>query len=317
MKAYRGWLASVLLPAVLVGGGRSAASEPDQFVRELTTSIAAGELDAVWSSLPTKHRSDVKGLINDLASNLDSEVYDRGFALAGKLAFLLKSKKDFLLASPMLSSMVPPPIMDQIKTNWGSVVDALEIAANSEIKTLAGLKKADPEKFLATTGKKLFAVIKTSVPNAAKELELAKNSKVSIVERNGDAATLKFEVEGKPATEQLFKQVEGKWLTLEMVDGWDNSMAAARADISKLRLPPETKAQALAAIKMFDAALDKLLAAPDQAAFDRELVGLVAGLGSAMGGPSPPGGAFPGPGVPPGLPGGGPSEKGAAPAPPK
>ena len=324
MKTYRAWLLFVGLLPVLAGCGKSTPSEPDAFVKELSTTLAAGELGTAYSYLPPKYQADVKKLVNDAAANMDAEVYDKGFALTGKLTLLLKSKKDFLLASPMLSSIPVPK--DKLTANWQPVVDALESVSNSEIKTLDGLKKVDPGTFLGSTGNKLFAIVKTSVPNAEQELANLKNAKVSVVKREGDTATLKIEVEGKPAEEKEFKQVEGKWLPKEMVDDWDKSMTEARSKFSELKLTPEKKTQALEGIKMVDTALDRLLAAPDQAAFDKELAGLagavmmggMGGGGMPMPGPGGPGGfpgpggAFPGPGVPPGLPGGVPLGTGAS-----
>jgi hypothetical protein len=331
MKACRAWLASVVLLPVLVGcGSKSTPSEPDAFVKELSNTVAAGDLGGAWNYLPPKYQSDVKSVIHEAAANLDAEVYDKGYALIGKLALLLKSKKDLLLKSEMLGQM-PKEQKEKVEANWQSLVDAVEALANSEIKTVDGLKNVDPGEFLSSTGNKLFAIAKTSDPNG--RLEKLKTFKATVVKREGDTATLKMEMEGEPAEEKEFKQVEGKWLPKQMVDEWDKGMADAKKNLGALKMPPEKKSQALGLIKTVDSSLDKLLAAPDQAAFNNELGGLMIGAmmgGALLGGGGPPGmpvgpgsgipggpiglpgGAVPGPGVPPGLPGGVPLGTGPA-----
>jgi hypothetical protein len=330
MKTYRAWPAAVLVLPILAGCGKSTPSEPDAFVTQFSKDVAAGDLGSAWNYLPPKYQSDVKGLITEAASNLDAEVYDKGFALTGKVALLLKSKKDFLLKSDA-SVQMPKEQKDKLDANWQSLVDAVETLSNSDIKTLDGLKKVDPGAFLASTGNKLFAIAKTSDPNAEKEIDKLKNFKATVVKRDGDTATLKIEMDGKPAKEEVFKQVEGKWLPKAMVDDWDADMAKAKSKLADLKLSPEMKPKVLEVIKLADTSLDRLLAAKDQETFNKEmneLQGAIMGVVmSAMmgggGGPpiefSPgtgpgglPGGAFPGPGVPPGLPGGVPLGTGGA-----
>jgi hypothetical protein len=343
MKVHRNWLAPALLAAAVMGcnksdsgaggagGGAAAPSEPDAYVQDFVNSVAAGDTAKLWAALPPKYQADVKSVIQEAASNLDAEVYDKGFAIAGKLTQVLKTKKNFVVNSPMVGSMVPPPIKDQVVANWDSIVSGLEAVVNSEIKTIDGLKQADPGKFLASTGNKLADIAKSAVPNAQQELDKAKKTKVTLVKKEGDKATLKLETEGEPAKETAFQNVEGKWLPAEMVAGWNDSMSEARGAMAQLKLPADKKAEVLTALKNADAALDKLLAAPDQGSFDVGLLGLMAAMGPGPGGPGPggpgalppggppgslapglPGGAVPGPGVPAGLPGGVPLGTGAS-----
>jgi hypothetical protein len=289
MKLHRTWLASVVLLPLLAGCGTSAPSEPEVFVKELSNNLAAGDLGAVWKSLPPKYQADVKGLINEAASNLDAEVYDKGFALAGKVVLVMKSKKDFFLDSKA-SGSIPMPHDVRVK-NWPFVVDALESVANSEIKTHAGLKNVDPQRFLATTGNKLFNFFKAVVPDAGQQLDKLKSATVSTVRVDGDIATLKVEIDGRPPANEVYQKVEGKWLPKEMVDKWDAAMAQVRGSFGALKLTPEMITQVLEVIKVADPVLDRLLAAPDQAAFDKELANMQGAIMGAMlmggGGPTP------------------------------
>jgi hypothetical protein len=288
MRTYRAWLASALLLPILAGCGKSTPAEPDAFAKEFTNTVANGDLGDAWNYLPPKYQSDVTKLVHDAASNIDAEVYDKGFALTGKLALLLKSKKDFLLKSETVGQM-PKEQKEKMEANWQSLVDALETLSNSEIKTVDGLKKVDPGAFLGSTGNKLFALAKTA-PDADKNLAKLKTFKATKVKEEGDTATLKMEMEGQPTKEEQFKKVEGKWLPKDMVDDWDKSMKEARDNLAKLKLTPEQKTMALNVIKQVETALDRLLAANDQATFDKEigeLTGAVMGA-ALMGAGGPP-----------------------------
>jgi|GEM_PF-3080032 len=306
------------------GGITASAAEPDKYVQEFIYSLGDGDVSKLWTSLPSKYQADAKAIIGDAAANIDPELYDKSFALATKATLVLKTKKDFLLKFPPIEQNVPDMIKVPVVEAWSSIVGGLEMVLNSEIKTHAGLKSADPGQFLAKTGNELVKIGKSSHPLVGMELDSAKKTKVSLVKVEGDTATLKFETDDKPPHDRVYKKVEGKWLPAAMVDGWDKTIADLRADMDGLKITPEKKTEILGLVQSADGALDRMLAAPDQATFDKETAGLLlvfnaiksatAGPGGPGSGLTPhagtpgtltlPGGGIPGQGIPAGLPGG-------------
>ena len=341
MKVNRYWLAPALMVLAAAsgcnksdsgatGGGGAAAgalSEPDAYARDFVNGLAAGDVGRVWTAFPPKYQADIKSVIGAAAANLDPDVYNKAFAVAGKFVQLLKTKKDFIVNSPNFQRMLPIP-KEPLVENWSAIVGTLESITNSEIKTIDGLRKVDPGQFLSSTGGEIFRIGKATGPQADDALRKAKEAKVTVVKREGDTATLKIEVEGDTPDLLDVTKVEGKWLPTVIVMDWDKKIASIRDDMAPtLKLAPEVKTQALIMIQVVDGALDGLLAASDQKAFDSQLAVLQEMAGITGGGPPPgappagapggltprlQGGALPGPGVPPGLPGGVPLGTGAS-----
>jgi hypothetical protein len=338
MTAYRVWTASALAALMAVAGcsksepaanapatpveaaaksapaPAAAGSAPEVYVQGLVNSLVAGDAAVMWNALPAKYQADVVGLKNEFAGKMDADLWNKGFTVAGKLASLLKDKKAMLLGSP-LAAQIPPPFKPMIESNWDAVTGALSSLVNSEVKTLEGLKSADVGKFLGSTGTALVGgVMKAAMASDPEAAAKFAKSKIVLVKEEGDTAVLKMVVEGDPKQEEkTFKKVDGKWLPVEMVDGWDKTIADAKVELAGINVTPEMKAQFNGAVGMIEPILDKLLAAKDQAAFDGEIQGLLA-LAAMFGG-GPPGGAMSGPpGAMSGPPGGAPSGlPGAAP----
>jgi hypothetical protein len=336
MKTYRAWSALACL-ALAVGCSKSepaggsagtavkasgAAAAPaaapadkaDAYMQGIVDAVGRGDAATMWNALPPKYQADVTSLKNEFAAKMDPDLWNKAFVVAGKLTTLLKDKKAMILASP-LGAQVPPPIKIMAEANWDTVAGSLNTVVNSEIKTLEGLKSAEPGKFLSSTGTTVVtSVMKTlesTAPEAAAGMAKVRKSKVVLVKQEGDVAVLKLEVEGEPkAEEKTFRKIDGKWLPAEMVDSWDATMTNAKTELAGLTITPEMKAQFNGAVGMVEPILDKLIAAKDQAAFDGEVQGLMAI--AAMFGGGPPGGSMQGP--PGGAPSGLPSPSGLPPA---
>ncbi|MCE9605898.1 MAG: hypothetical protein K8U03_13460 [Planctomycetia bacterium] len=295
------------------GALAAAADKPDVYVQALLDSIEAGDSKAVWNGLPAKYQADVKAIKNEFAGKVDPEVWSKGFVVADKLAQTLKTKKEYLLGSPLLAG-APPPVVESLKNNWDTITAMVDSVAQSEIKTVDGLKAIDPGKFLEVTGNKLLVggmkIAETTSPEAAGEINKVRKAKVSLVKVEGDKATLKVETEGEPPKDDVvFKKIDGKWLPGEMVDGWDKQVAAMKGELAEMKITPEQKAQYLQGIGMAEATIDGLLGAKDQASFNGQLsaVMMMASMFGGLGGPPPD--ALGSPGTPGGVPVGGPEMK--------
>jgi hypothetical protein len=302
-------------PAGSAGGGAggygAAPSKPpvdvapDVYVQGVINSALTGDAGAVWNALPAKYQADVKSLKDEFAGKVDAEMWNKGFEVVGKLGRVLRDKKDFILAGA-LGGFLPAESKEPIKANWDSVVGLLNTLATSEIKTVDGLKQADPGRFLSSTGTAVLSGgLKAAAADkdAAEKLAKARTAKVILDKHEGDTATLKLEVDGKLEPEvKEFKKIDGKWLPADMIADWDKGVADMKNDMSSLAVPPEQKLAVMGMLASVDQLLDKLLAAKDQAAFDGEVGMAMMQFGPLLGGLGGGGGAMSGPpvGLPPG-----------------
>lgn len=289
------------------GGGAPAPVKvvipdtPKEAIEAIAKSVGEGKPQAVWVALPPKYQADVKGLITDFASKMDKELWDKSFVVLGKVTKLAKDKKDFILNHPELAA---GPLADKAKKDeavkeWDAVVQIFEIIVKSDISTIDGLKKLDPEKFLGDTGAKLMAQSKRVASIAGKKeeynkVESLKDAKVTVVKSEGTKATLKIEIPGEPAKEEEFVKVDGKWLPAEMVEGWDDAIKEAKKSIGEMKFDGPQKAQFLGILGQVETVLDELLAAKTQEEFNtsvKKVGGMVAGM--MFGGGGPPGGFDP------------------------
>lgn len=325
MKMF-GWMATALVAVALVGGcGKSEpaanvpggapakedpaekamlalADKPDVYVQSLFNSISSGDSKALWHALPAKYQADVIGLKNSFATNMDADVWNKAFTVVGKAAQVLKTKKEMLLANPLLG-FVPPPVTDGLKNSWDTVVGMIDTIAQSEIRTLEGLKTADPATFLASTGNALLGSslkVAETFPPAAEQVGKVKKVKVSLVKQDGDTATLKVETEGEKPSEDVFKRVGGKWLPAGIVDGWDKNINDAKANVADLKIPADLKPSLMEALTAVEGRLNALLAAKDQETFNKEVENLVGVVQAFMNAPMP-GAAPTGTGAPAGA----------------
>lgn len=304
------------VPGAAAPAAKPAEVAADAYVQGVIDRLTAGDASALWNALPAKYQADVATIKNEFAAKIDADVWNKAFAVVGKLGQVLKDKKAFIL-SGAASQFVPPDAKEPIDKNWDAVVGMLNTLAASELKTIDGLKNADVGRFLSSTGNVIFAAgVKTAEaanPEAAAEIAKARKSKVILVKQDGDTAILKLETDGETKPEKEFKRIDGKWLPAEMVAGWDQGVVDVKADMAAIAIPPEQKEMVMGALGQVETLLDKLLAAKDQTAFDAEigmgmmqLGPLLGGLGGGGGMSGPPGGvpgAAPGviPGAPPGL----------------
>jgi len=287
------WFAQMTAMAIvfagLVGGvaPAQAADAPDVYVQKLVNEAAAGNGKALWNALPEDYQGDVEDLLEEFTKNMDAELWDGGFKLVGKLAKVLKDKKEFVVGSQFTQG-IPGPQKDAVTKEWDSIVEALSMISKSDISTHEGLKELDIEEFFDKTGSKLAdGLLKASenAPQVAEGLKKLKSVKVTLVSKDGDEAVLKFQADGEEPKEETYTLDGGKWLPKKMVDDWDGDIAKAKAQLAAVKLPAEKKTQVIAVMGGVDKVFDQLLAAKDQQAFDGALLGLI---GMFAG---PPGGA--------------------------
>jgi hypothetical protein len=297
---------TLVLAALLLSGcgNRSGVpSTPDGTVSKFTSDMADDKPQVIWHCLPAKYQADVKEVIREFAGKMDPEVWNKSFATLGKAAEVLDKKKEFVLG---MADQGPVPISpdqrEQLDQQWDRVVGIFEDLINSDIKTVDGLKKLDPEKFLATTGSKFSKNIKDLAAavgdeKTAAKIDNLKETKTTVVKSGADKATVKVEITGEQPQEIEMVKVDGKWLPADMVANWDTHIAQMKSSIAQMEISGEAKDGALAMIGTCDQVFDKMLAAETQEEFSQAASGLMPMVFGMMG-PGVPGLGGPGPNPP-------------------
>ena len=253
------------------------AASADAAMNAVVTGIAKQDPRVVWDFLPASYQKDVTGLLQEFGGKLDAEFYDKGFATIGKLAGVLKSKKDFVLKNPMLGQMLKNPMVppEVVEKNWDGIVDMIGTLASSEISKAAGIKSLNPPKFLAGTGTKLmkqgFTLAKAAGQDPVKALA---GYKAELVKAEGDKATVKLiSPDRKEPKNEEFVKVEGKWVPANMAKEWKSPMNEARKNLGEIPVQmARGKSMVMPMIAKLDGALDKLGGAKTQADFDKVLM---------------------------------------------
>lgn len=275
--------AAILFAGVLSSAAPATAAEaPDVYMQNLLKEISNGNGAAIWNALPKDYQGDIEDLVEDFAKNMDADIWDGAFKVVGKLAKVMKDKKEYIFASDFTKA-VPPPQLDEAKKNWDSIVDALHTVATSDVSTIEGLKDLDAGEFIEKTGNKIVGgLMKASenTPQAAEGLKKLKAAKVTLVSKEGDDAVLKFETDGEEPKEEKYTLVDGKWLPAKMVDDWDDSIEKAKSSLAGLKIPAEQKVQIMQFVGIANTLLDSLQAAKSQEEFDaalKSIQGLIPG----------------------------------------
>lgn len=299
-----GVLAAAMLAAGCGQGGGSAVAipqTPDGTVEAVAQSLAKDQPRAVWDAMPAKWQKDVDALVDEFAGKMDAEVYNKTFAVVGKLAGTLKSKKSLILEaldSPQMQGL--PVEKEQVAARYDSIVAFLDTIAGSDASTLSGLKSLDIGSFLGSTGARLMAearkLSELAPPGEANQM-LEQTQKLAgltaeVVSTEGNTATVKITTGQETREEQMVK-VDGKWVPKEMADEWDAKIAEARAGLAEMtgEAMQQNKAQVMGVLSSIEAGLDNVAKASDQQQLQAAMQGMMgAVMMQMMGGPRGPGG---------------------------
>jgi len=294
----------------LAAPAAAAADTADGAIRNFMMSVEQGNLRVAWDALPPSYQSDVNDVVHTFAENMDTQVWTAGTGILKTAVRILKEKKQFILAHPAVQQV--PVDADTISKNWDPVVDLLDTIVNSELTDLEKLKTLDVGVFLSETGKtivdKMMAVASaledqefsvTDFPGVevdAAGLAGLQSAKISLLNSDGDAATVRIEKEDGEVEDVQMVRVEGKWLPKEMVDEWATGIAEAKTALStemgaQLR---EKKQEVLAPMTMVSMVLNGILATKTQDEFNQAIDNIMKmvnpGGGPGGGGADPFGG---------------------------
>ncbi|MBL8829512.1 MAG: hypothetical protein JNM18_21215 [Planctomycetaceae bacterium] len=280
-------------------------AEPELLYAEIVKQTANGRADIFWEMLPAKHQNDVKGLVQALGAKMDKELWEKSFTVLGKVANVLKTKREFITGHPAVAGALmnlkvndQPATPEQIQQGLDVTATFLQTIFTSEISTVDGLAKLDPQAFLAGTVSKSMKLANDAMVQLSGKTkeqlidETLAKSKITANKMGDDAVELTFETQGVEPTAtisktMLWKRVDGKWLPAEMVDGWDEKVAQAKTAIETTDFAGPPKAAVATVTTLVEPILDQLLAAQDQDAFNGVIAGVLPLVQGMLGGLMP------------------------------
>lgn len=267
---------------------------PDGTVRAVSMALADRHPEVLWQALPPSYQKDITELTHAFAGRMDPTVWDATFGLGRKTAGILRDKKALFLSSSMLKAVGDD--RQRIESGWDTAVTVLNSFFSSDVTRLDTLKTIDWERYLSTTGRELMnqaAEVSKARGDDAFDREFAgklRQTKVEILSRDGDEATLRMTAPDEEPEVVLLTRVEGRWVPSEMAADWDVKVAAAKKKLATITDEElaQGKAQAMVLIAMADAMLTQLAAVESAEELDQVLQGL---LGPLLGGLMQPGAA--------------------------
>ena len=293
-------LAAIAVALAATGSAAAAGlpDSPDGTVRAVAEALADRHPEVLWQALPPSYQSDITELTHTFAAKMDPTVWDAAFGLGRKTATLLRDKKSLILSSSMLEAAGDE--RESIAGGWDAMVGVLDAFFTSDVARLETLKTIDWERYLATTGRDLMNLAaersKASGDDAFERefTQALRKTKVEVVSRDGDRATLRMTAPDEEPQEEQFTLVEGRWVPSEMADGWEQNVAEAKQKLASMTDEEiqEGSMQAMMVIGMVDGILTELESVETAEQMEQALQGLLGpflgGLQGMMGPEEPP-----------------------------
>jgi len=183
---------------------KAADEGPESLITTPIQALEENNPRVIWDMLPASYQKDLNGLVQTFANEMDAELWDAGFELAGGIGELLRTKNG--LISESLTGMaeqfgVPLPDTDptEMATGLEMLGTLLEKTSKSDLGTIAKLKTIDLGNVANTLGKDIMTMMEEA-GQASGETDLLnqilEGIKVMVVSEDGDNATI--EISGLP-----------------------------------------------------------------------------------------------------------------------
>ena len=251
----------------------------DAAMQHLIDGVKEGDYSVYWEIFPTSFQNDLNGLLHDFAGNADPEMWTLLFATFNKTSKVMKSKKEFILASPLFDQI--PLKAGDAQADWEPLTELIALIANSELSDQEKVKELDLGEFIAGTGgdivKQLLAMSKVN-PGALRSLREFTDMKIELISSGEDIAVLSMQAPGESHSEVEWIKVEGKWFPRDLALNWKESIAMQREKMlqSLSGSDEQGKERFMGALKNFNLTLDGLMTADNQDDFDTAMAPIIA-----------------------------------------
>lgn len=290
-------LAVVAMTAVISGcsGSKPKADTPDGAMRNMQQAVVNSNPGQIFRAMPASYQADINALVADAAKRMDTELWNEAAGVLKQTVGLLQSKRDLLLASPMMASV---PNKADVEKNYDAGVALLQTLVNSDFTSIERLRQGNVEGLLSGDGAAIMAKATSLMENsesseeAGEELAKFKAMRVAVVSQDGDTAVIKLEApEEEPETIDMVK-VEGVWIPKEMADGFKEGIAEARENLKQLDFTTEEGKQQKTMLLMQIGAVKPMLDQLEAAKTQEDLQAVFSGImmmmmgGMNQGGPT-------------------------------
>ena len=240
----------LFLSLSLIGCGSGMPDEADETVELLVDELNDENSVILWQALPESYQSDVNSLVQNFASKMDEEIYEKLFLILEQAVHVLEDKKELILASSFVSNSFFINNKDIIDKRWDEIVDMAEILVNSQLSDLSELEDFDGEGFLLESGNSLleqwFEISDTLDEKTVKSINTI--DEIQLISASQDKARVKIIYDNSLEDDISLIRIEERWLPIDLVTHWkkkitemtdsiDSMSEKQRAD-SKLRLMP-------------------------------------------------------------------------------
>ena len=269
---------------------------PDGAIVAVSQALADGNPRGVWDALPASYQTDVNGLIHEYAQTTDPVMWDKGFGIAGRIAGVLRDKKDFIFNSPMMAAN---PKKDEAAKNWDAVVGVLNTILESDLTKRDRLMSLDVGHFLGTTGAELLADFESLAQLApsnqwAEGVATLRGVTAKVLNTTDGVAEVEVSSPGGTNKVEKFVQLENRWIPQEMAADWETMMESARTNLAGMKQQQQqVNLQTMMIMGMVEGVLAQFENAQSQEEFNmaaQGIFGMITGMAGGAGGPGMPGG---------------------------
>lgn len=241
--------AASALACVAATGCGSPIDTPDGAVRHVLAELSENNPRAVWDGLPKRYQQDVEGLVGDFTDKLDPEIYHQCFAIVRRLAAIARDKQDLALAQ--LPEYLPP---HEIEPFVAPLLAALQVALDSDLSSVEGLRHLDVSEFAATTGAEMMAALSRALAARGEtSTQRLGDLDVELVSSAGNQATVRLSSNEHGESHEIeMTRVLGRWLPSELARGFPVTIGHLRAAIDGIPAMTDPIAREIVRARLVD-----------------------------------------------------------------
>ena len=259
--------------------------EPSAAMRTIADELIAGNCSILWRAMPASYQTDINAIAHLAGSKVDPEIYDKSFALFGRLAEVADKQKSFII-NTNLSGEEPAVQIAEIEAAWPSIIGFVQTIVTSSISSSAGLRDFDGQAFSEQTLSALFKYSNdlTTLSDEENHFGNLEFDSFETLESTDNTAVIKVTFTNGDVETVDFTRVENRWVPAEIATNWSIEMAASKKQLEAISSEEmaKNKPQIMGIITMLNGILSQLETAETQEQFDQALQGAMMPIGMLM-----------------------------------
>jgi len=207
-------LGYVVVAALCLGTVANAyALTQAETAKQAEEALKAGNMTKMVGMLPSSYVKDINTVIQTFAEKMDEELWQKGRETVAIAVDVLAAQSKNALSGESMIPVNLPASNEEAEKNMREGLKGLATFLRGDAMALKALKKGD------------VAALASALTPAFSKITAAVNS--------GDDSPVSF------SAPDTMKQVEGKWVSAEMADGWKEKIDSALAGIKEMDFASE------------------------------------------------------------------------------